>query len=131
MLYSDIDKQGFSSDLFVNSALISMYGKCRSVRVAEDTFNASPEKNSVLWNAILSLYVRQGLEEKVIWSYKNMRQQFMILDEVVIIRTLQGSGIIGSLDMCRQLHFDVVCAGYQLFFKLTVAAQAWLMPKIH
>ncbi|KAF5182754.1 Pentatricopeptide repeat-containing protein [Thalictrum thalictroides] len=42
---------------FVSCALIDMYGKCVSVNLARKLFDEIPERNVVVWNSMISLYL--------------------------------------------------------------------------
>ncbi|KAI5057039.1 hypothetical protein GOP47_0028857 [Adiantum capillus-veneris] len=111
-LHADACRQGFMSDDFVCRAIIRMYGKCGSLHEAEDVFEGLPQKTIVLWNAMLSAYVGQSLGEKVLDLFEQIIKQRGPVDEVTLGIALQGSSVVGDLDKCKRLHFDIVCAGF-------------------
>ncbi|KAK3043810.1 hypothetical protein RJ639_000509 [Escallonia herrerae] len=55
-VHTQATKQGLDSNVYVGSSLINMYTKCQKMEAAEEVFNALPEKNSVLLNAMLGGY---------------------------------------------------------------------------
>ncbi|KAL5209771.1 hypothetical protein ABZP36_005394 [Zizania latifolia] len=49
-------KMGCSSNVFVSSALIDMYCKCKKLSDAQRIFHSLPQKNIVCWNSLISGY---------------------------------------------------------------------------
>eukprot|EP00250_Pteridium_aquilinum_P018875 c24220_g1_i1 orf=301-1065(+) len=72
-LHADIRRLGFDTNLFVASALVTMYGRCGSVSNAENVFCGLLEHDAVLWTAMLSVYVEQGHGEKALQLYRQMQ----------------------------------------------------------
>ncbi|KAJ4981791.1 hypothetical protein NE237_032628 [Protea cynaroides] len=55
-IHSRITKISLLSNPFVGCGLIDMYGKCVSVSSARRVFDESPQRNIIMWNAMISLY---------------------------------------------------------------------------
>ncbi|CDP14700.1 unnamed protein product [Coffea canephora] len=53
-------KWSFVSNPFVASALVDMYGKCISISSARRLFDEIPQRNAVVWNAMISLYAHSS-----------------------------------------------------------------------
>lgn len=53
-------KLGFCSDLFVQTALVEMYGKCRNILCARLVFDDMPKRDLVVYNAMLADYMNCG-----------------------------------------------------------------------
>lgn len=49
-------KSGLLSNPFISSSLVDAYGKCTSLADARQVFDESPQRNAVVWNAMISLY---------------------------------------------------------------------------
>ena len=111
-LHADARREGIASDMFVGSNLIAMYAKCGCIIHAESVFSLMPTQVIAPWTAMFTAYLEHGLEENIPRLYKQMVAYRITLDEVTLISLLQTCDGIGSLEMCRKLHFDVVCAGY-------------------
>eukprot|EP00250_Pteridium_aquilinum_P000221 c10244_g1_i1 orf=80-2863(+) len=152
-LHADACMKDFEFDAFVDTALVTMYGKCGSIEEAEAVFNDLSKHDIVTWTALFSAYVEQGQGEKALELHREMQKQQMFLDHVTLMLSwtemlsgfieqgqgvkalelyaqLQEEGVLlddvalncvlqaccltGSLESCKQVHFSIVCAGYDL-----------------
>lgn len=59
-IHEDIIRGGFESDVFVGSALIHMYTKCRSINIARKVFDKMCIRDVVSWNAMVAGYSQNG-----------------------------------------------------------------------
>ncbi|KAK3009143.1 hypothetical protein RJ639_014170 [Escallonia herrerae] len=62
-VHSTVIKMGFDSNLYINSALVDMYGKCGVISFAHQLFDEMPETNVVTWNSLISSYVHSQQPE--------------------------------------------------------------------
>mgnify|MGYP000317720541 FL=1 len=64
-LHFDARKKGITSNAFIGSSLLRMYGKCGSITYAENVFRELPNhgRDVVSWNALIFGYARK-------WSQK-------------------------------------------------------------
>ncbi|KAI5080357.1 hypothetical protein GOP47_0005836 [Adiantum capillus-veneris] len=105
-------KKGYAHDLAVGTTIIYMYGKCGALLDAEHLFEAIQPRNVVTWNAMISVYVEQGQDEKALMLYREM-QNHCVTTDVTLMFTLKACCTMGFLELCNLLHFDVVCAGLE------------------
>ncbi|XP_072958427.1 putative pentatricopeptide repeat-containing protein At1g03510 [Typha angustifolia] len=56
LIHAHTVKAGILASPFVASALVDSYGKCFSVAHARKMFDELPQRNAVVWNAMISLY---------------------------------------------------------------------------
>ncbi|KAK3009620.1 hypothetical protein RJ639_013805 [Escallonia herrerae] len=63
-LHCFIVKSGFCEDCFVNSALVDLHAKFGLVEDARRVFDSVLEKDTVLWNVMVSCYALNGLPEE-------------------------------------------------------------------
>lgn len=107
-LHADAWRMGFDSDVFVASALISMYGTCGSISDAQNVFDAVSQQNLVVWTAMLAAYARHGQPEKALQLYKQLAENGVALDDVVVLCALHVCSISGALSTCREIHHSLV-----------------------
>uniref|UniRef100_A0A7N0T8C6 Pentatricopeptide repeat-containing protein n=1 Tax=Kalanchoe fedtschenkoi TaxID=63787 RepID=A0A7N0T8C6_KALFE len=55
-IHCHVIKASIVNNTFVGCALVDMYGKCSGVSAARKAFDEIPERNVVVWNAMVSIY---------------------------------------------------------------------------
>lgn len=66
-------KSGFESDVFVRSALVAMYTKCRRLDDARQMFDKMSQRDAVSWNAMIRGYAQNKLCEEALKLYREMQ----------------------------------------------------------
>eukprot|EP00250_Pteridium_aquilinum_P014300 c21901_g1_i1 orf=1662-5786(-) len=117
--HSELHKRGFESNLFLGSALVSMYGKCRRILEAEMVFNGLAHLNLMLWNAMLSVYSEHGEGEKVLQLHRQMEKEGVVVADWMLICVLQACISTGDIKMCRKIHRDIVLVGFDSCLAVT------------
>ncbi|MCO5602370.1 hypothetical protein L7F22_056501 [Adiantum nelumboides] len=87
----------FRSDLNLCSALISMYGKCGSVKDATKVFDKLQSGNVVTWNALLTVYALHGHGKEALQLYYRMLQDNIMPNSItysVILSACSHSGLL-------------------------------------
>ncbi|KAH7297553.1 hypothetical protein KP509_25G001500 [Ceratopteris richardii] len=111
-LHSDADEHGYASNVYVGTTLISMYGKCGAISEAEEVFVALPQKNVATWNSMLCTYLEQRVGERALSLYQAMLKEHVPCNDITLICILQACSEVGSLEMCKQIHFHIETVGY-------------------
>ncbi|KAH7296611.1 hypothetical protein KP509_26G030400 [Ceratopteris richardii] len=109
-LHNDARRRGFISDSFVCNILINVYGKCGSIKEAEDIFSGMPVRDIVTSTSMLTALVEQGNGYKAFLFYKQMLEEDTMVNDINLLCILQGCVEAGSIEMCRELHFVVASA---------------------
>ena len=65
-VHAGLLKTRFDSNIFVGTALASMYSKCMVVEDARKVFNDIPEWNVVLWSNMITGYALNGKDEEAL-----------------------------------------------------------------
>lgn len=66
---------GLASDLIVKSSLVHMYLKCHKIGDAQSLFDRMPEKDVVIYSAMIAGYSRQGLVDKAKKLFSDMKNE--------------------------------------------------------
>jgi pentatricopeptide repeat protein len=111
-IHADLRRWGFEGNVFIGNTLVSIYGKLGKLTQAEDVFARMLRHETVSWNAMLSAYVERNEGEAALELYGRMRQENAIANDVTHLCLLQACGAIGSLEVCHEIHFSMVSAGY-------------------
>ncbi|KAI3813222.1 hypothetical protein L1987_17941 [Smallanthus sonchifolius] len=99
LLKSDVD-----FDVFVCSAVIDMYGKCKDISSARKVFERSQDRNVVSWTAMLSAYSQHGLLEESLKLFCNMQCEEIAPNESTFSVLLNTSARLSSLGYGYSLH---------------------------
>ncbi|KAL6346600.1 hypothetical protein AAG906_000218 [Vitis piasezkii] len=94
------------ADVFLQSSLIEMYGKCGSVEKAWQVFNLAGfgykgerKRDVVLWTSMLAVCGRNGHFEKVIELYKEMLREGIRPDGVAFVTVISACGHTGHVKL--------------------------------
>ncbi|KAH7427111.1 hypothetical protein KP509_10G031100 [Ceratopteris richardii] len=112
-LYNDVQKRGLSSDLFIGNTLVHLFGTLGYLDEAEKVFHSLPYHQVISLNSMLTVYIQHGEAEKAIHLYKKMQNKLTLTD-VSFVCVIQACGQTGDLELCKQVHFNIISAGYEL-----------------
>eukprot|EP01018_Ginkgo_biloba_P024036 Gb_18979 [translate_table: standard] len=77
-VHEEIIKSGLQSDLFVGSALVDMYVKCKSFENARKVFDNMSERDVVSWNAMIAGYSQNGDVDEALKLFQGMPERNVI-----------------------------------------------------
>ena len=111
-LHDDACRRGFTADVVMVNALVTMYGKCGTIAELENLFCMLSHRDIVTWNTMLSAYAKQGLGERALKLYDKLKTELVMVDDVTLTSVLQACGETGNLELCKQLQFEIVSMSY-------------------
>uniref|UniRef100_A0A2N9FJV6 DYW domain-containing protein n=1 Tax=Fagus sylvatica TaxID=28930 RepID=A0A2N9FJV6_FAGSY len=103
-LHAHALKLGFSSDHYVLTALIDMYGRLDSIDTARWLFDKSPSRNSVSWTLLARLYIMENKPGLAIDMFNQMVELGVEMDSVALATAVGACGMLKSLQQGRNLH---------------------------
>ncbi|KAK4256241.1 hypothetical protein QN277_009131 [Acacia crassicarpa] len=103
-LHSIIVKKRFTSNLFVNNALIDMYAKAGTLKDARKLFELMANRDNISWNAIIVGYVQQEDETEAFNLFQRMIDHGVVADEVSLTSILSACGNVKILEGGLQIH---------------------------
>ncbi|EYU37341.1 hypothetical protein MIMGU_mgv1a0214771mg, partial [Erythranthe guttata] len=100
-------------DLFVQNALVSMYGKCGDLETARSIFEEIPDKDEFSWNSIISEFASRGMWDQSFELFESMRVANMKLNiitwNIIAGGCLRTGNFVGALKLIiRQRRTDGV-----------------------
>lgn len=108
------------NDVFMQSSLIEMYGKCGLVTKALQVFNLAGHrlegeinKDVVLWTSMLGVYGRNGYFKEVIKLYEAMLMNGTKPDEVAFVTVISACGHTGQVKLGIE-YFEWMVHDYKL-----------------
>ncbi|GJS20327.1 pentatricopeptide repeat-containing protein [Tanacetum coccineum] len=97
-------KHVFRKDVSIDNALIQMYSRFGAWEEAERVFSTVRLKDVISWTSMISGYEKNGLPEKAIEIYKNMKMENVEPDEITIASVISACASLGLLNMGVELH---------------------------
>ncbi|MCO5583677.1 hypothetical protein L7F22_037590 [Adiantum nelumboides] len=90
-IHADCRRKGLL-EIFVGSAIVTLYGKCACLAEAELVFSLFTSRDVSLFNALLAIYVEQGKGERALQLYRQMHVEGLSPDDRTLVRALQACG---------------------------------------
>jgi pentatricopeptide repeat protein len=113
-------KSLLESNLFVATALVDAYGKCRCPKEALTIFGEMRDPSLISWNAMISGFVHNDLFEKVLLMFKKLCCYFgPVCNVVTIISVAQAYAGCGDAGMCKSAHAYAVKIGLDFNIPVT------------
>ncbi|XVF85723.1 hypothetical protein PTKIN_Ptkin17bG0140200 [Pterospermum kingtungense] len=118
-VHAFVIRTNHKDNVFVGSALVDMYCKCKSITSAEAVFKRMTHKNVVSWTALLVGYGQNGYSEEAIRIYCDMQRNGINPDCYTLGSVISSCANLASLEEGAQFHGQAIISG--LFSFLTVS----------
>ncbi|KAF3777199.1 putative pentatricopeptide repeat-containing protein [Nymphaea thermarum] len=118
-VHAHIIRTGHQNNIFVGSALVDMYSKCKNINYAELVFSRMPEKNIVSWTAMLVGYAQNGFNEEAMRLFLEMQRNDIEPDDFTLGSVLSACANLASVEEGTQFHSYSLVSGLASF--VTVA----------
>ncbi|MCL7043415.1 hypothetical protein MKW94_022495 [Papaver nudicaule] len=96
-----IDKNGFSLNVMLCTALVDMYSKCGALESAERVFNFMSDRDVVTWNAMIMGFSMNGQSRKALELFHRMLDEEVRPNDVTMIGVLCACTHTGMVDEGR------------------------------
>ncbi|KAH7332416.1 hypothetical protein KP509_20G086100 [Ceratopteris richardii] len=111
-LQAQINQMGILSvDMFVGSALISMYISFCLLEKAEELCRNLPVQNIVAWNVLLEGYINHDQSSKALQCYRKMLHKGVQPNAVTYACILKASISMGALNEAINIHAEIIRRG--------------------
>ncbi|CDY52331.1 BnaA09g38800D [Brassica napus] len=109
-----IVKSGFKTNIFVQSAVIAMYAKCRDLETARALLQDMEVDDVVSWNSLVVECVREGYKEEALSLFGRMHERDMKIDEFTLPSVLNcfASSRTEMMKIASSVHCLIVKTGY-------------------
>ncbi|KAL0326072.1 UNVERIFIED_CONTAM: Pentatricopeptide repeat-containing protein [Sesamum radiatum] len=113
-VHRSINASSVKWNLFVQNALVSMYGKCGDLETAQSVFDKMPVKDDVSWNSIISGYASRGKWEEAFELFERMQAAGLELN-IITWNTVAGGCLrTGNFKGALQLICQMRMSGHHL-----------------
>eukprot|EP01018_Ginkgo_biloba_P030407 Gb_26154 [translate_table: standard] len=112
-IHEYVIRNGFGSDMFVMNALLDMYTKCGSTRIARQVFDQMPDRDVVSWNTMIAGYAQNGDANEALKLFAQMQVEDMKPDSVTIASVLPACAHLAALQPGKDIHAFVIRNGLE------------------
>eukprot|EP01018_Ginkgo_biloba_P039546 Gb_03570 [translate_table: standard] len=117
-IHNYIIVSGYRTDIFVDNALIDMYGKCGSIGFARQLFDKMSKRDVVTWSSMIAGYTQNGHGEEALKIFRQMLMGDVKPNSVTIVSVLPACSNIEALEQGKEIHGYIIRRG--LDFRVTV-----------
>ncbi|XP_022715503.1 pentatricopeptide repeat-containing protein At1g11290, chloroplastic-like [Durio zibethinus] len=110
-LHSLVLVSDLSNDLYVNTALLSMYSKLGSLKSARLLFEKMPDKDLVVWNIMISACYQHGKPKESLENLRCMATSGVRDDMFTAIPAISSIRQLKSIKWGKQIHAHVMRNG--------------------
>ncbi|XP_039141791.1 putative pentatricopeptide repeat-containing protein At1g68930 [Dioscorea cayenensis subsp. rotundata] len=120
-IHAFIIRTCYDDNIFVGSALVDMYSKCRFLRSAEIVFSQMPHKNIVSWTAMIVGYGQNGYSEEAVRIFCEMQRNGVDPDDFTLGSVISSCANLASLEEGAQFHCQAIVSGLISFITVSNA----------
>ncbi|CAA6667806.1 unnamed protein product [Spirodela intermedia] len=100
-IHGVIFKLGFFCDIFVQNALLHVYGSCGKPEDARNLFDEMLVRDVVSWTGLISGYVKGGFLHEAVSLFQAMDEE---PNEATLVSMLVAFGRLGHINAGRRIH---------------------------
>ncbi|XP_057523124.1 putative pentatricopeptide repeat-containing protein At3g08820 [Amaranthus tricolor] len=104
---SYIESEGFDSNIYVASALLTMYSRCGNMNKAWQVFNQMKDKDIVCWNAMITGLAMNGHAKDAICLYEKMKETNIRPDRATFGSLLTACTHAGLVDLGLEIFHSM------------------------
>eukprot|EP00253_Pinus_taeda_P013972 PITA_13972 len=101
----------FKSDVFVGTALASMYVKCGSLEIARQVFDRMPKRDVVSWNVLIAGYCQNDHPHEALAVFNEMLAEGIKPNSISLISVLPACVDLLALEQGKQIHACLIRRG--------------------
>eukprot|EP01018_Ginkgo_biloba_P031723 Gb_04385 [translate_table: standard] len=117
-VHEEMIRSGLQSDVFLGSALVDVYLKCRSLENARDVFDTILEPDVVSWNAMIAGYAQNGHVDEALKLFQKMPRQDVVSWTAMVAGYAQNGHVDEALKLFQEMperdvvSWNAMIAGY-------------------
>eukprot|EP01018_Ginkgo_biloba_P003212 Gb_06361 [translate_table: standard] len=112
-IHDDIIRNGFQSNVILESALVDMYAKCGNINKARHVFDKMLQRNVVCWNTMIAAYTRHGFSQEALTLFHQMQRTGIQPDQFTFASVLPACANLGALEQGMDIHEQIIKGGFQ------------------
>ena len=113
LIHYHMVESGFETDVVLGSSLVHMYTNCGSLCDAYKIFDELPQRDVVLWGAMIHGHVKQGHDLLSLELFERMQKDGMKPNEFIFPCIIKACRNLGALVLGRLVHDLVLRYEYE------------------
>ncbi|CAM8973860.1 unnamed protein product [Rhodiola kirilowii] len=105
---------GYSVDLSVGNALVSLYARCGRVQEAYLAFDRIDVKDSVTWNGLISGFSQSQYYEEALYVFSLMNRAGFEADLFTYASAVSAAANMANVKLGKQIHANMIKTRYDL-----------------
>ncbi|XP_068661247.1 pentatricopeptide repeat-containing protein At5g04780, mitochondrial-like [Aristolochia californica] len=97
-------RNGFESNVFLQSALVAMYSKCAEVSKGRKLFDRMVDRDLVCWNVMIAAYEKSEQARESLELFHKMQQDGFLAGPVTMVSVASAIGQLGDDLRARSVH---------------------------
>lgn len=120
-IHAYLTRTDYMGNVFVSSALLDMYSKCRDIKNAERVFWKMSYRNIVTWTAMIVGYGQNGYSEEAVRVFREMQRNGIQPDYYTLGSVISSCANLASLEEGAQFHGQALVSGLVAFVTVSNA----------
>jgi pentatricopeptide repeat protein len=112
-VHSYLRRSSLECDVVIGTALVDMYGKCGCVEKAYEVFKDMPEKDTLAWTAMISVFALHGFGREAFDLFEEMETLGVKPNHVTFVGLLSACAHSGLVEKGRWC-FDMMASVYSI-----------------
>ncbi|KAF5737130.1 pentatricopeptide repeat-containing protein [Tripterygium wilfordii] len=114
-------RTGFLVNVYVGSALVSLYAKCGDINNAYQVFQEMPVRNVVSWTAIIAAFAQEWHVDMCLELYREIRTSLLKPNDLTLVSVLSACTGSGALGQGTSAHCQTIRMGFNSYVHIANA----------
>ncbi|KAJ7976368.1 Pentatricopeptide repeat-containing protein [Quillaja saponaria] len=111
-IHAQSSVSGYSDDLSIGNALVSLYARCGRVREAYLAFEKITAKDNVSWNSLVSGFAQSGHCEEALTVFAQMKKTGIEINLFTFGSAVSAAANTSNTELGKQIHSMIIKTGY-------------------
>ncbi|EFJ11700.1 hypothetical protein SELMODRAFT_125444 [Selaginella moellendorffii] len=107
MVHEDISYHGLDGDIILLNALLNMYGRCGSLKLAREVFDSMSPRIGSSWTVMMTQYAEHGQGLVALDLFRDMHIEGLKMDDITFVIILSVCSHLGLLREGRDLFVSL------------------------
>ncbi|XP_049931970.1 pentatricopeptide repeat-containing protein At4g13650-like isoform X2 [Nymphaea colorata] len=104
---------GYSSDLSIGNALVTLYARCGQIKEAYAAFQSVGDGDPITWNGLISGFAQSGHSEEAVQVFSRMHKAGIEASLYTFCSTISASANLADVKQGKQIHTLVIKGGHE------------------